>query len=73
MKILESNTTLEDILQSYSIPLTQNNKLRNVVDVLEDLYLKISTNEYIRLMSDISTLETTQGHIFDQARNKPYE
>ena len=66
-------TILLDILKEHGISLEKNGQMRNSVDVLEDFYLKISAHEYNRIIKTISETETIKGHIFDQARNKPYE
>jgi hypothetical protein len=64
---------LFDLLKEHGIELAKNGKIRNPVDVLEDFYLKISTDEYTSIIKKISETESIEGHIFDQARNKPYE
>lgn len=64
--------TLEEILKAHGIDLYENNKLRNVVDVLEDLYLKVNQDNYTVLMQQIRQTEEIEGHIFDTARNRPY-
>lgn len=65
--------TLLNIFKDHGIELIKDGKIRNVIDVLEDLYLKISTDEYNRIIQRISETEQSEGHIFDRARNKPYE
>lgn len=64
---------LEKIFNTYNIDLTQNGQFRHVVDVLEDMYLKLNLKEYQKLIETISEYEKTDGLIFDIARNKPYE
>lgn len=64
---------LPDILKEHGISLEKDGQMRNPVDVLEDFYLKISAHEYNRIIEKISETEKIKGHIFDQARNKPYE
>jgi hypothetical protein len=64
--------TLENIFKKYKINLFQNEQLRDPIDILEDLYLKLNTDEYVSLMKEISSTESLEGHIFDEARNKPY-
>jgi hypothetical protein len=66
-------TILLDILKEHGISLEKDGQMRNPVDVLEDFYLKISAHEYNRIIETISQTEQVKGHIFDQARNKPYE
>lgn len=66
-------TRLEKVFQSYNITLKENQKYRHIVDILEDLYIKLNTDEYINLMSQIADIESKEGMIFDEARQKPYE
>lgn len=64
---------LQNIFQSFGIDIQRNNQHRHVVDVLEDIFLKISKEEFALIIEKIAAVESTEGHIFDQARNKPYE
>lgn len=65
--------TLENIFTLYGIQLKTNNEYRHIVDILEDIYLKLSVDEYKKLLQDISQVESTENFIFDQARNRPYQ
>jgi hypothetical protein len=64
---------LEDIFGSLGIRLLDNNEYRHVVDVLEDLFLKLNSKEYMILMENIAKTESAHGHIFDMARQRPYK
>lgn len=64
---------LEEIFNLYNISLKNEDQLRNVIDVLEDMYLKLNLEEYQKLMKAISESEKLYGPIFDKTRNKPYE
>jgi hypothetical protein len=64
--------TLEQITRKYGIELRNSDgDLRNVVDVLEDMFLKLSTAEYIKLMFEISEEEKNYD-LFDDARGRKY-
>jgi hypothetical protein len=65
--------SLEDIFNFYNIKIFDNNECRNVVDVLEDMFLKINTTEYAALMEKISLIESREGYIFDRARKREYK
>lgn len=65
--------TIQNIFNSYNIELIKNGVYRHPIDILEDIYLKLSTKEYDDLVKTISRLETKDGHIFDDARDRPYE
>jgi hypothetical protein len=64
---------LERIFESFGIAIKHNNQDRHVVDVLEDIFLKINNEEFSLMMKQLAISESQKGHIFDQARNKPYE
>jgi hypothetical protein len=64
---------LSNILSQYNISLVEADGLRSVVDFLEDFFLKINIDEYQKIMQDIAQAESIEGHIFDQARNRPYK
>lgn len=60
---------LEEILAKYKIPLkNKDGSLRNVVDILEDFYLKISSYEYTKIMYEVSE-EEIHDNVFNNARN----
>lgn len=65
--------TLQNILQNFGIDIKRNNRDRHVVDVLEDIFLKINEKEFALIIKNIAVEESEKGHIFDQARNRPYE
>jgi hypothetical protein len=63
---------LEEIFAKYGIKIkNQDGSLRNVVDVLEDMYLKLSYSESNRLFMEIGE-EEKWINIFDEARNRKY-
>jgi hypothetical protein len=64
---------LIDIMKRHNIELVEAKESRNVIDVLEDIYLKLSAEEFKVLVKEISQAETEHGHIFDLARNRPYK
>ncbi|MFW5889542.1 MAG: hypothetical protein ACOCUD_04095 [Bacillota bacterium] len=64
---------LEDIYAKYGINLRDSNgNLRNVVDVLEDMYLKLNYHEFIKLQYEISE-EELRNDIFDDSRGRKYK
>jgi hypothetical protein len=64
--------TLEEIARKYNIELRDSDgDLRNVIDVLEDMFLRLSTAEYLRLMFEISE-EEKHYNLFDDARCRKY-
>lgn len=64
---------LEEIAAKYGIKLRDsNNELRNVVDVLEDLYLRLSPAEFVNFMYEISEEEKT-FNVFDIERGRRYK
>jgi hypothetical protein len=63
---------LEFIYKSYGINLKDSKgELRNVVDVLEDIYLKLNTADIIKLMETIRVAEL-ESDIFDELRGRKY-
>jgi hypothetical protein len=70
---MNKNIRLQQIFHQFNIELFDENGLRNVIDVLEDLYLKLTPKEFNCILAHIAETEQEEGHIFDQARNKPYE
>jgi predicted CopG family antitoxin len=64
---------LQNIFKSFGISLYNLDKQRDLIDVLEDIYLKLSTEEFDKLIKKISMIESEVGHIFDEARNGPYK
>jgi hypothetical protein len=71
IKKLKNN--LEQIFKKYNVNITSNNENRDAIDILEDIYLKITGDEWNRLCQDIANIESAQGDIFDEARNRPYK
>jgi hypothetical protein len=66
--------TLESIFEKYQISLKDSkDQYRHPVDIIEDLFLKLSNKEYSNLMQNIADTESVYGHIFDQARERPYK
>jgi len=64
---------LEKILKKHGIELfNEDGTLRNVVDVLEDLYLKTNSTE-IRYMFFEMSEDEKYVNIFDQARGRGYK
>lgn len=64
--------TLQEIFSKKGITIfSSNGELRNVVDVLEDMYLKLDVREYISLMTEIQE-EEKYVNIFDNARSRKY-
>lgn len=65
--------SLIKLFQMYGIELMEYDKFRHPIDILEDIYLKLSIDEYKKLMEDIANLESKEGFIFDLARSRPYK
>lgn len=64
---------LEHILGKHGIHIKNSNgTMRNVVDVIEDLYLQISRDEYYNIMMEIAIAEVDFS-VFDNSRGRPYE
>lgn len=64
---------LKKIFKKYNIDLLdKNGQLRNVIDVLEDMYLKLSPKEFNLLTYEISE-EEKYRNIFDEIRNRSYK
>ena len=64
--------TLEEIMKKYGIDLRDIRRdVRNAVDILEDMFLKLSTSEYVKLMFEISEEEKNYD-LFDMARGRKY-
>jgi hypothetical protein len=63
---------LEEIFAQYGIELREKDgSLRNVIDVLEDMYLKLTPSEFNKITMEIGD-EEKWSNIFDQARNRKY-
>lgn len=64
--------TLDEIMKKYGIDLRDaRGDIRNAVDILEDMFLKLSTSEYVKLMYEI-TEEEKHYNLFTDARNRKY-
>lgn len=64
---------LEEIFAAYGIQIRNTDgSLRNLIDVLEDMYLKLTPNEFNRIIFEISE-EEKYSDIFDQARQRKYK
>lgn len=64
--------TLQEIFSKKGIAiLNSSGELRNVVDVLEDMYLKLNAREYISLMIEVQE-EEKYANLFDDARSREY-
>lgn len=62
---------LNKIFERYGISLVTDGGLRNVVDVLEDMYLKLSTKEIKEIMNEIAHEEKSHN-LFNEMRGKNY-
>ena len=69
---------LEDIFMDYGIFIKEKGKLRNTIDVLEDMYLLLTPEDFCKLVKDIDNAEN-QGafcarnkSIFQEAREEEY-
>lgn len=64
---------LEKILSKRGIKLRdERGELRNVVDVIEDMYLRMNLTELHRTFFEMSEEELT-ANIFDDARGRRYK
>jgi hypothetical protein len=63
---------LEDIFKKFGIDLLDDKgNLRNLIDVLEDMYLKLNSFDFTKLMYEISE-EEQHADIFDKIRGHRY-
>jgi hypothetical protein len=63
---------LEDIFKKFGIDLLdEEGNLRNLIDVLEDMYLKLNSFDFTKLMYEISE-EEQYADIFDKIRGHRY-
>lgn len=65
--------TLLEIFNKHNIVLKDQDDYRHPIDILEDMYLKLSVDEYRNMMKEISDTESIEGFIFDKARNRAYK
>jgi hypothetical protein len=64
--------TLEQIFDKYGISLKDSTgEMRNAVDIIEDIYLKLNAAELKFLLFEISE-EERDANIFDDARGRKY-
>jgi hypothetical protein len=64
--------TLEQIFEKYGISLKDSTgEVRNAIDILEDIYLKMNAAELKLLLFEISE-EELNANIFDDARDRKY-
>jgi len=64
--------TVEQIFYKYGIKLRdRDGNLRNLIDVIEDMYLKLNGREFTQIMYEI-TEEEKFDNIFDLARGRAY-
>lgn len=63
---------LEDIFRKYGIELKDNDGvLRNPVDIIEDMYLRLLPVDILRIFNEIMEEEKFRN-VFDESRNGPY-
>jgi len=63
---------LNDITSRYGIKIKHSNgELRNVIDVLEDMYIRLGRSEMIRMFYEMSE-EEKHADIFNDARGRKY-
>lgn len=63
---------LEDIFRKYGIELKDNDGvLRNPVDIIEDMYLRLLPVDILRIFNEIMEEEKFRN-VFDEIRNRPY-
>ena len=64
--------TLDEIMKKHGIDLRDaRGDIRNAVDILEDMFLKLSTSDYVKLMFEIAE-EEKNYNLFTDARNRKY-
>jgi hypothetical protein len=61
--------TLEELLKEFGIHLKDKNTLRNPVDIIEDLYIRISPADWKEIIHAISAQERVHN-IFQNQRNE---
>jgi hypothetical protein len=63
---------LSNIFKNFGINLlTSSGELRSLVDVLEDMYLKLNTEQFVKLMNEIRKAELA-SNLFDEMRGRKY-
>lgn len=64
--------TLEEVMKKYGIELKDAlGDIRNAVDILEDMFLRLSTSDYVKLMFEIAEEEKNYD-LFNEARGRKY-
>lgn len=64
--------TLEQIFQKHNIELRDSTgELRNSIDLIEDIYLKLNAADLNLLLFEISE-EELEANLFDEARGRKY-
>ncbi|MFW6030023.1 MAG: hypothetical protein ACOCRO_07180 [Halanaerobiales bacterium] len=67
-------SSLEEIFEYHGISLRNDaGEIRNAVDVIEDMYLKLNPYEFGFIVDKISRTEQRVGHIFDKERQRQYK
>ena len=63
---------LEEIFRKYGIELLDSDGvLRNPVDIIEDMYLRLLPVDILRIFNEIMEEEKFRN-VFDEIRNRPY-
>lgn len=63
---------LEEIFRKYGIELRDSDGvLRNPVDIIEDMYLRLLSVDILAIFNEIMEEEKFRN-VFDESRNKPY-
>ena len=63
---------LDKIFKKYGITLKNTDgSIRNTIDVLEDMYLKLTPAEFNKIMYEVSE-EERYSNIFDDERGRKY-
>lgn len=64
---------LERIFKKHNIDLkNKDGSIRNAIDIIEDMYLKLNSVEFNYIMFEIME-EERYGNIFDEARGRSYK
>lgn len=64
---------LEKIFRKHGISIRNSNgEIRNAIDILEDMYLKLNSIEFASIMYEISE-EERYANIFDDTRGRTYK
>jgi hypothetical protein len=63
----EIKMTLEEVFMIYNIPLIENEKARKLSDILEDMYLRLS-GENFEVLKSLIAKEEPENNIFEKFR-----